>query len=99
MEDTAKTTKRRPSNSKPLNNQEETDCPWFIDSPEHHNCFWLYVKTKSAPDGSMPELVQTEIAKLVGWSNTKTHFVLKQAMEELEKALKALDPKSPDTEE
>ena len=42
----------------------------------------------SRPDGSMPELVQSEIAKLLGWSNTKTHFMLKQAMVDLEKALK-----------
>jgi hypothetical protein len=42
---------------------------------------------RSAPDGSMPELVQSEIAKLLGWSNTKTHFALKQAMAELVTAL------------
>jgi hypothetical protein len=35
----------------------------------------------------MPELVQSEIAQLLGWSNTKTHFMLKQAMTELIDAL------------
>jgi hypothetical protein len=37
----------------------------------------------------MPELVQSEIAELMGWSNTKTHFMLKTAMTELIEALKA----------
>jgi hypothetical protein len=65
---------------------EET-CEWYINSPKHYNCFWIYVIDKSAPDGSMPELVQSEIAQLLGWSNTKTHFMLKEAMKELVEAL------------
>lgn len=68
------------------NKQEET-CPWYINSPKHQNCLWLYIKDNSLPDGSMPELVQSEIAQLLGWSNTKTHFMLKQAMTELIEAL------------
>lgn len=36
----------------------------------------------------MKELVQSELAALFGWSNTKTHFMLKQAMTELTEALK-----------
>lgn len=68
------------------NKQEET-CPWYINSPEHYNCLWIYIIDKSGPDGSMPELVQSEIAQLLGWSNTKTHFMLKQAMAELVEAL------------
>ena len=35
----------------------------------------------------MKELVQSELAELFGYSNTKTHFVLKQAIEELKSAL------------
>lgn len=35
----------------------------------------------------MKELVQSELAQLFGYSNTKTHFVLKQAIEELKAAL------------
>lgn len=68
--------------------QEET-CPWYINSPQHFNCLWIYIIDKSGPDGSMPELVQSEIAQLLGWSNTKTHFMLKQAMTELIEALTA----------
>lgn len=68
-------------------NKEDVGCPWHINSPEHHNCLWVYIKDKSGPDGSMPELVQSEIAQLLGWSNTKTHFMLKQAMAELVEAL------------
>lgn len=36
----------------------------------------------------MRELVQSELAELFSWSNTKTHFMLKQAIEELTVALK-----------
>lgn len=64
-------------------NKQEEACEWHINSPEHFNCFWAYVLDKSGPDGSMPELVQSEIAQLLGWSNTKTHFMLKQATAEL----------------
>lgn len=64
------------------------DCPWYVNSLKHSNCFWEYVFDKSGPDGSMQELVQTEISQLMNWSNTKTHFMLKQAMIELVEALK-----------
>lgn len=66
---------------------EETGCPWWINSPKHNNCLWSYIEENSGPDGSMPELVQSQIANLLGWSNTKTHFMLKQAMGELVQAL------------
>lgn len=68
---------------------EEPKCPWWINSPEHHFCFWRYIKDKSDPDGIMKELVQSELATLFNWSTTKTHFMLKQAMTELTAALKA----------
>lgn len=68
------------------NKQEET-CPWYINSPKHYDCLWIYIIDKSGPDGSMSELVQSEIAQLLGWSNTKTHFMLKEATIELVEAL------------
>lgn len=74
------------SDNKQDNKNEET-CDWYINSPEHYNCLWIYIIDKSQLDGSMPEMVQTEIANLMGWSNTKTHFALKQAMSELIEAL------------
>jgi hypothetical protein len=69
--------------------QDEPPCPWWINSAEHQYCFWRYVQAKSDEDGVMKELVQSELAALFGWSNTKTHFMLKQAMLELTDALKA----------
>lgn len=66
---------------------EEPKCAWWIASAEHNFCFWRYVKDKSDVDGVMKELVQSELAALFGWSNTKTHFMLKQAVEELTRAL------------
>jgi hypothetical protein len=68
-------------------NKDDVGCPWYINSPKHNNCLWVFIKESSGPDGSMKELVQTEIAQLLGWSNTKTHFMLKQAMAELIEAL------------
>lgn len=73
--------------NKSENNTEIDGCPWYINSPKHSNCLWTYIYDKSQPDGSMPEHVQSEIANLLGWSNTKTHFMLKQAMVELVDAL------------
>lgn len=75
-------------NNNPDIKPEQDACPWYINSTKYHNCFWLYVMDNSSIDGSMPELVQSEIAALLGWSNTKTHFMLKQAMVELIDALK-----------
>lgn len=68
--------------------QDEPGCPWWINSADHNFCFWRFVKDKSDEDGVMKELVQSELAALFGWSNTKTHFMLKQAMTELTDALK-----------
>lgn len=84
--DTPKKSKAGLLDNKQDNKQEET-CPWHINSPDHFDCLWIYIIDKSGPDGSMPELVQSEIAQLLGWSNTKTHFMLKQAMAELIEAL------------
>lgn len=68
--------------------QAEPRCAWWVNSSDHNYCFWRYVKDKSDSDGMMKELVQSELAALFGWSNTKTHFMLKQAMVELADALK-----------
>lgn len=67
---------------------EEPRCAWWLNSADHNYCFWRYVKDKSDTDGMMKELVQSELAFLFGWSNTKTHFMLKQAITELTEALK-----------
>lgn len=67
---------------------DEPRCEWWINSATHQYCFWRYVKDKSDVNGVMKELVQSELAALFGWSNTKTHFMLKQAIEELTQALK-----------
>ena len=68
--------------------QNEPRCSWWINDKNSNYCFWRYLKDKSDPDGVMKELVQSELAQLFGWSNTKTHFMLKQAIEELTEAFK-----------
>ncbi len=69
--------------------RDDTKCPWWLNSKDHGYCFWKYLAEKSSPDGVMKELVQSELAELFGYSNTKTHFVLKQAVDELKVALLA----------
>lgn len=76
-------------NNKQVKSQDEAVSVWWVNSPQDSYCFWKYVSRKSGPDGSMPELVQAQIADLMGWSNTKTHFALKEAMVELIATLKS----------
>lgn len=64
------------------------ECPWWINSPDHNFCFWTFIKDKSNPDGSMKELVQSDLSKLFGWSSAKTHQILKESLEELKEAFK-----------
>lgn len=72
---------------------EEPRCAWWLNSANHNFCFWRYIKDKSDSDGMMRELVQSELAALFGWSNTKTHFMLKQAMTELIEAMRVYGAK------
>lgn len=65
----------------------DPQCEWWINSPKHHYCFWKYIQEKSNPDGSMNELLQSDLAKLFGCSSTKIHFLLKEAMQQLKEKL------------
>lgn len=67
------------------------ECPWWVNSIDHNYCFWAYIKDKSEPDGSMKELVQSDLSKLFGWSSIKTHENLKEALAELVEAFKNHD--------
>ena len=69
----------------------EPPCAWWINTQKDHYCFWKFVKRVSKADGSMPEMSQAELSKLLGWSNTKTHFVLKEALVELAVLLEDFD--------
>ena len=62
---------------------KEPDCEWWIDSAEHNYCFWNYVQANSAPDGRMDPMMQNDIAKMLGCSSTKIHFILKEALEKI----------------
>lgn len=63
-----------------------TQSPWYVNSPEHRNCFWRYVSDRSLPNGEMKPLYQHEIADLEGCSPTKVHFTIKEAVEKLKKS-------------
>ena len=62
---------------------KEPKNPWWINSKDHHYCFWKYVHEKSQPNGTMEPLLQAEIAQLFGCSSTKIHFMLKEALAKL----------------
>lgn len=66
-----------------VHNTKEEAGDWWINSEKHRYCFWQFIKDRSNPEGVMKELVQSELAGLFNWSNTKTHLILKEAMEEL----------------
>lgn len=72
-----------PEKSKDNRVVKNPECSWWINSEANNYCFWSFIKDQSNPDGSMKELVQSEISKLFGWSSAKTHLMLKDAMEEL----------------
>jgi hypothetical protein len=57
--------------------------PWWIDSKDDQYDFWIWLDRNSNPDGSMDGLQQNEIAKLLGCSATKVHFIIKNAIEKL----------------
>lgn len=60
---------------------------WWINSKDHHFCFWKYVESMSNMDGTMEPLLQADIAKLFGCSSTKVHFMLKEALENLKQKI------------
>lgn len=74
--------------------ENDSKCIWWINSKKHDYCFWTYINSVSDENGVMPELIQSQLAELFGWSNTKTYFILKQAMQELHDTFnKHYDPK------
>lgn len=66
---------------------KEPKCQWWINSKKYNYCFWKYIKENSNSHGEMPEMPQSDLAKLFGWSNTKAHFMLKEAMDEFIKVI------------
>lgn len=59
---------------------KEPKCPWWLNATQFLNCFWVYVKENSQPDGSMYEVQQLELAKLLGSNLTKVQHDLKEAL-------------------
>lgn len=70
---------------------EEPECPWWVNSQDHHNCFWTYIRNKSSNDGFMEELSQSDISKLFGWSSVKTQTMMNEAMDALVQVLETYD--------
>jgi len=67
---------------------EYPKCPWWIDSPKSNYCFWNYVRDNSNPDGSMKELAQSDLIRLLGLGNIKTQTLLKEIDAQLAEAFK-----------
>lgn len=80
-------TEPRPDSIPILNKQgrviQEPIDEWWINSKDHHFCFWTFIQANSQQDGTMEPLLQSEIAELFGCSSTKVHFMLKEAMDRL----------------
>jgi len=68
--------------SSPRNSQK---CEWWINSEDHNFCFWKFIWDRSKNSGNMEPLLQSEIAKLFDCSSTKVHFILRDALEKLQK--------------
>lgn len=77
---------------------EEPQCPWWINSEKYCFCFWRYIQDNSKQDGSMRELLQSDLAQLFGCSTTKIHFLMKEAIEEFAKLLKSQNVSLEDSE-
>lgn len=64
-------------------NEEKIGDGWSINSPEHNNCFWDWVRSRTFPDGFMNPLSQAETAKMMGCSPTSIHMIEKSAIEKI----------------
>jgi len=69
-------------------------CAWYINSFEDHYCFWTWLRRVSNDEGSFEPLLQHQMSKLMGVSGTKIHFILKEAMENLQKSKEFEDLKA-----
>lgn len=80
-------TKPRPESIPKLNSKKQVidppKDPWWVNSKEDHYCFWTFLKRHSGPDGRFEPLMQSEIASYLGYSNSKIHFLVKEALDEL----------------
>ena len=76
-------------------------CDWWINSSEHHYCFWSYIRDNSKSDGSMKEHLQSELSRLMGMPSSKLNIAIEEAEEELQFILLASkynsDPLQEDT--
>jgi len=61
------------------------ECPWAINSKKDNYCFWKWQADRSASDGNMEPLLQSEMSKLLECSSTKIHFMIKEAYQSLTK--------------
>ena len=62
---------------------KEPPNPWWIDDPQSGYCFWRWVYNRSAADGQMEPMQQHEIARHLGCSATKIHFIIKEALRKI----------------
>lgn len=62
---------------------KEPENPWWVDSPESGFCFWRWIQSRSTEDGKMEPMQQHEIARHLGCSATKVHFIIKEAIKKI----------------
>lgn len=66
-------------------------CAWGINAPEHFNCFWRYVQTRSLPDGSMEPATQGEITRYFVLQPAKTLEFVESAERAMKEAFKGMN--------
>ena len=59
-------------------------CEWAINSPEHDNCFWVFVKARSDYRGQMPVMTLSEISKVMDIPQKKINQIYKSALDNLQ---------------
>ena len=58
---------------------------WYVNSPDHHNCFWTYIRHKEQPH------TLNEIAKLLNLSISAITSIERKAYKKLKYRLKHLE--------
>lgn len=66
---------------------KEPACPWWIVSERHCDCFWVLNHSRSNSESELPQTNNTELAKIMGWTNSKAQQETSIAMEELKKVM------------
>lgn len=69
-------------------------CGWEINSPEHDNCFWDWVRAHSNKEGEMNPIPQSLMMQLLGSSPSAASKTINKAIAEINAILRESDSTS-----